>query len=132
MLKLATKYLKYGNIVFGVYQNEDGDKTEETICTVLGYDPFNNFLWVENKDKIDEFTEFKPILLSVDWLRKANYKQLKRIEKTYSLGDFEDNSAIYYTGVRLIHVKTGTHLEFVHEWQDLYAAIYKQKLKFNI
>ncbi len=74
--------------------------------------------------------EVKGVKLSVEWLKKSNYKQLKRVEKTYSLGDFEDNSAIYYTGVRFIHVKTGTHLEFVHEWQNLYASIYKQELKF--
>lgn len=72
-----------------------------------------------------------PIPLTIEWLKRAGYKQLKRVEKTYSLGDFEDNSAILFTGVRFIHIKTGTHLEFVHEWQNLYSAIYKQELKFT-
>lgn len=75
--------------------------------------------------------EFKPIPLSVEWLKRANYKQLKRIEKTYSLGSFEDNSSIYFTGVRFIHIQTGTHLEWVNEWQNLYSAIHKKELKFN-
>lgn len=77
-----------------------------------------------------DFSSVKPIELSVEWLKKAGYKQLKRIEKTYSLGSFEDNSAIYFTGVRFIHINTGTHLEWVHEWQNLYAAIHKKELKF--
>jgi hypothetical protein len=124
--------LKYnnGNLIFGIYENEDDDKKESTICTVLGYDPFNNFIWVENLEKIEEFTELKPIPLSVDWLKKSGYKQLKRIEKTYSLSSFEDNSSIYFTGVRFIHIQTGTHLEWVHELQNLIFCLQKQELKF--
>jgi len=77
--------------------------------------------------KIDEF---KPIPLSTEWLKKAGYKQLRRIEKTYSLSSFEDNSSIYYTGVRFIHIITGTHLEYVHELQNLHLCLQKQELKF--
>jgi len=73
-----------------------------------------------------------PIPLSVEWLKKAGYKQLRRVEKTYSLGNFEDNSSIYFTGVRFIHIQTGTHLEFVHEWQNIYSAIFKKELKVSL
>jgi len=73
---------------------------------------------------------YNPIPLSVEWLKKANYKQLKRIEKTYSLGNFEDNSSIYFTGVRFIHIITGTHLEYLHELQNLHFCLQKQELKF--
>jgi len=73
----------------------------------------------------------RPIPLSVELLKKAGYKQLKRIEKTYSLSNFEDNSAIYFTGVRFVHIITGTHLEFIHELQNLHYCLHKQELKFN-
>lgn len=79
-----------------------------------------------------DFDNLKPIPLSLEWLKKAGYKQLRRIEKTYSLGNFEDNSSIYFTGVRFIHIQTGTHLEFIHEWQNLYSAIFKKELKFSL
>jgi len=81
--------------------------------------------------KCFKFSEINPIPLSVDWLKKAGYKQLKRVEKTYSLSNFEDNSAIYFTGVRFIHIITGTHLEFLHELQNLHSAINKEELKFS-
>lgn len=73
-----------------------------------------------------------PIPLSVEWLKKAGYKQLKRVEKTYSLGNFEDNSAIYFTGVRFIHIKTNVHIEFLHELQQLHSVLFKEELKFNL
>lgn len=75
--------------------------------------------------------QFLAIPLSIEWLKKAGYKQLKRVEKTYSLGNFEDNSAIYFTGVRFIHIKTNVHIEFLHELQQLHSVLFKEELKFN-
>lgn len=130
------KELKIGNYILGNYTDysdiEDVEKQE--ICKVLSLDSVgvNEYpIWVESESaSVDRYDSFEPIPLSVDWLKKANYKQLKRIEKTYSLGSFEDNSAIYFTGVRFIHINTGTQLDYVHEIQNLYYCLFKKELKF--
>jgi len=74
---------------------------------------------------------YKPITLSIDWLKKAGYKQLKCINKTYSLGNFEDNSAIFVSGEKFAHINTGTRLDYVHELQNLHSCLFKKELKFN-
>jgi hypothetical protein len=110
-MDLKINEIKIGNIILW-----DG---VEYIVKPSFYDQY------ENGD-----TNIKPIPLSVEWLKKAGYKQLKRIEKTYSLSSFEDNSSIYFTGVRFIHIITGTQLDFVHELQNLHFCLQKQELKF--
>lgn len=87
---------------------------------------------IECNGKFYLYDEIDSIPLSVEWLKKAGYKQLKRVEKTYSLGNFEDNSAIYFTGVRFIHIKTNVHIEWVHELQQLHSVLFKEELKFNL
>ena len=91
-----------------------------------------DYIHISNIINLPDCIKISGIPLSIDWLRKANYKQLRRVEKTYSLSNFEDNSAIYFTGVRFIHIKTGTQLDYVHEWQNLYSSIHKKELNFNL
>lgn len=84
-----------------------------------------------NKINFPDSIIIKPIPLSIDWLKKAGYKQLKCINKTYSLGNFEDNSAIFVSGEKFTHINTGTRLDYVHEWQNLHSCLFKKELKFN-
>lgn len=121
-MELKSSDLKIGNHL----QHKDGVYKTLNVAECI---------YINYKDKdytlLCKLEDLQPIPLSIEWLKNANYKQLRRVEKTYSLGSFEDNSSIYFTGVRFIHIQTGTHLEFVHEWQNLYSAIHKKELKFK-
>lgn len=129
-MELKHSDLRIGNIIkrsafvestykWGSTQNEYYDEYEVKILK-------ENIVFIAANLNFHE-----PIQLSVEWLKKAGYKQLKRVEKTYSLGDFEDNSAIYFTGLRFIHIKTNVHIEWVHELQQLHSVLFKEELKFN-
>lgn len=131
MSELKHTDLRIGNILkrtafvestykWGGIQNEYYDECEVTIVK-------ENLVFIAANLYFHE-----PIPLSVEWLKKAGYKQLKRVEKTYSLSNFEDNSAIYFTGVRFIHIKTNVHIEYVHELQQLHSVLFKEELKFNL
>jgi len=63
--------LRIGNHIFGIYENEEDSIKHKTICKFLGYGPFNNYYWVENKERIEEFIEFEPIELTEEILLKC-------------------------------------------------------------
>jgi len=128
MSELNSINLKPGNLII----HRDYPLLPQIIVGIEKY-YIKTYFFNDKKELLHEreFNQFLPISLSVNWLRKANYKQLRRVEKTYSLSNFEDNSAIYFTGVRFIHIITGTHLEYVHELQNLHSAINKEELKFT-
>ena len=122
---------KKGNIIYFPFIGENVE--------VIGINALNGcdelyFNKLSVKQGINLYYEsidvLKPIPLSTEWLKKAGYKQLKRVEKTYSLSDYEDNSALLFTGVRFIHIKTNVHIEFLHELQQLHSVLFKEELKF--
>ena len=120
---LKSSYLRIGNFVF----DKNGD------ILIISSITKNSIHSIQKYEFIGCPIEWiNPMPLSVEWLKKAGYKQLRRIEKTYSLGNFEDNSSIYFTGVRFIHIQTGTHLEFLHELQNLHFCLFKEELKITI
>lgn len=80
---------------------------------------------------LTSFSQLQHIPISIEWLEKFGYKQLKRVEKTYSLSSFEDNSSICIVGNKFIHISTSTRLDYVHELQNLYSAIFKKELKYH-
>jgi hypothetical protein len=51
--------LRIGNLVFGNYENEEDETIQSTVCKILGYDPSNNYYWVENKEVLKNFVIFK-------------------------------------------------------------------------
>ena len=66
--------LHNGDLVYGLYQNEEDEQVYKTVCKVLGYDPFNSFLWVESKDGIDDFIGFESIPLTEEILLKCGFQ----------------------------------------------------------
>ena len=68
--------LRKGNLILGNYENEEDEKINSTICTFLGYDPFNNYFWVENKEGIEEFCNFQgvPALKAVWDYKRRNFQ----------------------------------------------------------
>lgn len=132
MCKLKYEDLKKGSIIYFPFIKENVEVIGINALTGHDFPYFNKLSVVQGKNiYYEQINVFRPIPLSIDWLKKVGYKQLKRIEKTYSIGNFEDNSSIYFSGVRFIHIQTGTHLEYLHELQNLHSCLFKKELKFQ-
>ena len=71
---METSKLHNGDLIYGLYQNEEDETVYKTVCKFLGYDPFNKFLWVDSKDGIEEFITFEPIPLSEEILLKCGFE----------------------------------------------------------
>ena len=105
---IKSQELKSGNIILGKYINEEDEKVNTTICTFLGYDPFNNYFWVENKDAIEDFCGFDPIPLSEEWLVRFGFDK-----------DVKERRSIYkHKGVKQIHVI------YKHKYYDLFLRLF--------
>ena len=66
--------LRKGNLILGNYENEEDEKINSTICTFLGYDPFNNYFWVENKEGIKEFCNFQGVPATEERLKELGFE----------------------------------------------------------
>lgn len=133
LLNMDYNNLKKGSIIYFPFTDENVEVLGINAFSIKNGKISNNISVRSNNNLYCEKIEvFSPIPLSVEWLKKAGYKQLKCVNKTYSLGDFEDNSAIFVSGNKFTHINTGTKLDYVHEWQNLYSAIFKKELKFYL
>ena len=66
--------LRIGNFIIGTYENEDDNLVHETVCEFKFYNCYDNYYWVESEDLIEEFTGFKPIPITEEWLLKLPNK----------------------------------------------------------
>lgn len=125
---MEAKELRSGNFIIGTYENEDDYKIHETICEFKFYDCYDNFYHVESKDNICDFTGFKPIPLTEEWLLKFKFKQTN-----------EDNDIKWFTKKRLDIVIGEVnfivfdhlvlkHIKYVHQFQNLYFSIIGKEL----
>ena len=108
--------LRIGNFIIGTYENEDNNLVHETVCEFKFYNCYDNYYWVESEDLIEEFTGFKPIPLTEEWLLKFGFEFKEPI-----LTSAWKNSAV---GDVLI-----TKCEFVHQLQNLFFALTGEELK---
>ena len=120
-MELKANECRYGNFIIGTYESEDDNLVHETICEFKFYDCYNNYYNVESKERIEEFTGFKPIPLTEEWLLKFGFINDKVLE--FYRNDFTDSTIIIdYNFICLLgysHVK----LNYVHELQNLYFAL---------
>jgi hypothetical protein len=128
--------LRYGNLIFGVYEKEEEQGEFQAECTFLGYDPFNNFFWVENLDGIEEFGRFEPIPLTEEWLVKFGFTD--DVVNVLENDNFKI-SISYYDGWHLSYKeKQGfgssemylypANIDSVHSLQNLFHSFTGQEL----
>jgi hypothetical protein len=113
--------LQNGALVYGLYQEED-EIVYKTICKVKGYDPFNNFLWVDSKDEIEEFIGFEPIPLTEEWLLKCQIKNKRLI-----LG----GSVFTICGRTRDYRLLDQDYLYLHQLQNLYFALTGEELQIT-
>jgi hypothetical protein len=131
--------LHNGDLVYGLYQNEEDEQIYKTVCKVLGYDPFNSFLWVESKDGIDDFIGFEPIPLTEDILLKCGfefkggigYKSPNNEEHWYfSTGNGFIPNALNHRNTLKKDGYIGVY--YLHQLQNLYFALTTTELEINL
>jgi hypothetical protein len=119
--------LHNGDLVYGLYQNEEDEQVYKTVCKVLGYDPFNSFLWVESKDGIEEFIGFEPIPLTEEILLNKiywnGYNKL-HINSSFSL---DKQGRLYYR-----NDYAGVNFKYLHKFQNFYILITGTELEINL
>jgi hypothetical protein len=65
---MRAEELRIGNLIKGHYD----DKSD--IVKVIGYDPWENFIWAEGSLNPEFYEEFSPIPLIEEWLVKFGFK----------------------------------------------------------
>ena len=125
-MELKANECRYGNFIIGTYESEDDNLVHETICEFKFYDCYNNYYNVESKEKIEEFTGFKPIPLTEEWLLKFGYDLIT--ENHYAvLGHL-----IWKVENRFYCDKNGMQLKYVHQLQNLYFALTNKELEIKM
>ena len=131
--------LRKGNLILGNYENEEDEKINSTICTFLGYDPFNNYFWVENKEGIEEFCNFQGVPATEERLKElgfelfydGNYKrhQISELETIIYLRPSLDKWYFgFVNGEKECEINDCYEIEFIHEIQNLIFSLTKVSL----
>jgi len=130
-MELKANECRYGNFIIGTYESEDDNLVHETICEFKFYDCYNNYYNVESKERIEEFTGFKPIPLTEEWLLKFGFEKIGRNFTT------KDNFVIWLSlssetyQFRLHGYGKDIEIKFVHQLQNLYYALTNEELKLK-
>ena len=121
--------LQNGALVYGLYQEEEDETVYKTVCKVKGYDPFNNFMWVESQKGIEDFISFEPIPLTEEWLLKCGFEK-DEIIVFYRKDETSSTFIIDFNFVCLLgysHVK----IHSAHQLQNLYFALTGEELQIT-
>lgn len=130
--------LRIGNLITGIY---DGDDEKEAICEVLAVDATQSLgegwsIMVDSDESAECFDDFKPILLTEEWLIKFGftYKRPGAGGQDswsgygfWSLNDIsflgiKDGKILYYNRIR------ASQIAYVHQLQNLYFALTGEEL----
>jgi hypothetical protein len=124
---MDAKELRSGNYILGLYQNEEDDLINETICEFKFYNCYDNFYWVESKDGVEEYIGFKPIELTYQWLDKFGFefKDAGDFGHYYSLEDFDLNQDYQPIDFDCIEIK------YVHQLQNVYFSLTGKELEIK-
>lgn len=128
MQSVIASELRIGNLVFGNYENEEDETIHSTVCKILGYDPFNNYYWVENKQGIEEFCNFQPIEITENRLLEFGFK--KELDSFYR---FNKSSMIeicfYDNGIIVTNQSVClSKIKFIHHIQNLFHSLTGREL----
>lgn len=125
-MALDIKELRIGNYINGII----GDDSELVLCSVTGYDPRDEFLFVSNDNNIHyaEFVDFKPIPITEEWLLKFGFH---KDGEYYSNGTkhYHLPSNCFYSGND--HVSGGNvdaRIIYVHQFQNLFFSLCGKEL----
>jgi hypothetical protein len=134
--------LQNGALVYGLYQKEEDETVYKTVCKVKGYDPFNNFMWVESQEGIEDFISFEPIPLTEEWLIKfgfdkressvcdAFYIGINPITKDWLFDIVWLKNMMDYSYEGFPFYRNGHHkIQYVHQLQNLYFALTGEELQ---
>ena len=152
-MKLKTTELRLGNLIKGIYTNEnfcDNDNTfieelKETTCEVVGLDSDIDYpIWVKSNEGITDFDYFEPLPLTEEWLltfgfESTEYKWFETsyftdiklvVEKIIISYNIESGRLSIYDDAEdgLYPVYTAKKVEHVHQLQNLYYALTHQEL----
>ena len=142
--------LRIGNLVNGLYEDEDG-KTLSTVCKILAVDSTESLgdgwgalLLSVDELEIDEFTDYNPIPLTEDWLKRFGFERLDS-ENEFDK-DMFSRSAISTKGRKLpfiierclngsyspaLYMDVHEEIIHIHQLQNLYFALTGEELKLN-
>ena len=117
---------RVGNLFYGNYETEEDEKIHSVICKILGYEPFDSYFWVENKEGIEEFCSFQKIPITEEWILKLGFIKDEILE-FYRNDKSNSTIIIDYDFICLLgysHVK----IKYVHQLQKLYFALTQREL----
>lgn len=126
-----------GNYIYGNYENEENEKINSVVCEIIGYDPFDDYYWVKNKEGIEEFCDFEPIPLTEEWLLKFGFEKSNNNTEFYTFDlsklsihlkskQYADGRT-YFNSWCIIEKQ----IEYVHQLQNLYFALTQEELKIK-
>jgi hypothetical protein len=124
--------LRCGNLIYGIYEKEEIEGEFKSVCAFLGYDPFNDYFWVESEDGVEEFSGFEPIPLTEKWLKKFGYVIIetnKGVEAGYFGLRYSLSQPSDYNGWLFCDNETVlTNFTYVHELQNLIYSLTQTEL----
>ena len=136
--------LRIGNFIIGTYESEDDNLMHETICEFKFYNCYDNYYWVESEDLIEDFTGFKPIPITEEWLLKFGFEYINECneikELVFKINDWlkiyfndEDSykSGCLFVGIEETDIGSSkaVDIESVHQLQNLFFALTGEELK---
>jgi hypothetical protein len=141
--------LRIGNLIYGIYENieDEVDQKSENVKDIvnfIGYDPWDNFFWVEGTINAEFYESFEPIPLTEEWLvRFGFYKREGSVCDSFYIGtnpvtkdwmfdivwlkNMMDYSYEDYPFYRNGYFK----IQYVHHLQNLYFALTGEELKLT-
>lgn len=132
--------LRIGNLIYGCYYDENiSDDELLSLCEVLAIDLTGNSeheIYVDSKENIEHFNNFKPIPITEEWLLKFGfekrdlftfYKDKLCIRIKNPLDKFDPNGRVYWNSWTILEKQP----EYVHQLQNLYFAITGEELTIN-
>jgi hypothetical protein len=124
---MDAKEFRSGNFIIGLYQNEEDDLINETICEFKFYNCYDNFYWVESKDGVEEYIGFKPIELTEEWLQKFGFHKVN--------GCFNFNKINIFPCSDLekkwFEYENDMEIKSVHQLQNVYFSLTGKELEIK-
>lgn len=115
--------LRIGNLITGIY---DGDDEKEAICEVLAVDATQSLgegwsIMVDSDESAECFDDFKPILLTEEWLLKLGFRKF--------VNDFSLKGVVIHSRKRgYVIRKSIPVMTSVHMLQNYFYAATGQEL----
>lgn len=132
-MEIKVTELRIGNLILGLpleFEDNEWETCEVVILDIVGETDYT--IWVESKNCKEQFSEFKGIPLTEEWLLKFDIK-INIWEKSYrgKYYNFEISGVLFYffTDTNTIEIKgSPIFYKYVHQLQNLYFALRGEEL----